>query len=178
MDGILIYLQHLVAHALPIFWRFHLIHHTDLDFDVTTAARFHPVEIIVSLIYKIGLVIVMGAPPLAVLVFEIILNGSAQFNHSNVKLPDILDRILRKFIITSDYHRIHHSNKPSEINSNYGFFLPYSDYLCGTYRAQPSLPHSEISIGLKEYRKKEELTFPSLIRLPFIAHTGKVGWLD
>lgn len=168
----MIYIQHVLSHALPIFWRLHLVHHTDLDFDVTTAARFHPIEIIVSLIYKLGLVIVIGAEPAAVLVFEIILNGSAQFNHSNLNLPIGLDRILRWFIITPDFHRVHHSVKVAETNSNYGFFLPYWDYLCGTYRAQPALSHTDMVIGLKEYRDKGELTLPSLVVLPFVARTG------
>ncbi len=174
----MIYLQHLIAHALPIFWRFHLVHHTDLDFDVTTAARFHPVEIIVSLIFKLGLVMVSGASPASVLVFEIILNGSAQFNHSNLKLSDGFDRLLRKTLITPDFHRVHHSIKPEETDSNYGFFLPCWDYLCGTYRAQPSLPHTEMTIGLKEFRGKEGLSFYSLIKLPFILSTAMTGRTD
>ncbi len=171
----MIYLQHLIAHALPIFWRFHLVHHTDLDFDVTTAARFHPLEIILSLIFKIGLVMASGASPAAVLAFEVILNSSAQFNHSNLKLPKQIDKKLRKVLITPDFHRVHHSIVREETNSNYGFFLPFWDYLCGTYRAQPSLPHTEMSIGLREYREKGGLTFYSLIKLPFLSDTGKAG---
>ncbi len=163
----MIYIQHILSHALPIFWRLHLVHHTDLDFDVTTAARFHPLEIIISLIYKLGLIIAIGASPAAVIAFEIILNGSAQFNHSNIKLSDRLDRILRWFIITPDFHRIHHSVRQVETNSNYGFFLPYWDYLCGTYRSQPSLPHTEMVIGLKGYSDVSRLSFTSLIMLPF-----------
>ncbi|MFQ5465060.1 MAG: sterol desaturase family protein [Thermodesulfobacteriota bacterium] len=120
----MIYVQHVLSHALPIFWRFHLVHHTDLDFDVTTAARFHPVEIIVYLVIKVALVMVSGAPPAAVLVFEIILNGSAQFNHSNLNIPGRVDRVLRGLIITPDFHRVHHSTRPVETNSNYGFFSP------------------------------------------------------
>lgn len=174
----MIYIQHVISHALPIFWRLHLVHHTDLDFDVTTAARFHPIEIIVSLIFKLGLVVVIGAAPAAVLVFEIILNGSAQFNHSNIKLTDGLDRILRWFIITPDFHRVHHSVKVAETNSNYGFFLPYWDYLCGTYRAQPALSHTDMIIGLKEYRDKGELSLPSLVVLPFVALTGQFSRRD
>ena len=174
----MIYLQHVISHALPIFWRLHLVHHTDLDFDVTTAARFHPIEIIVSLIFKLGLIVVTGAAPAAVLVFEIILNGSAQFNHSNLKLTNGLDRILRRFIITPDFHRVHHSVKVAESNSNYGFFLPWWDHLCGTYRAQPLLSHTEMSIGLKEYRDKEELSLPSLVVLPFVARTGQFSRRD
>lgn len=171
----MIYIQHVLSHALPIFWRLHLVHHTDLDFDVTTAARFHPIEIIVSLAYKLGLIVVIGAAPAAVMLFEIILNGSAQFNHANLKLPVGLDRILRRFIITPDSHRVHHSVEVAETNSNYGFFLPFWDYLCGTYRAQPALSHTDMSIGLKEYRNKGALSLPSLVALPFIARTGQLG---
>ncbi len=174
----MVYIQHVISHALPIFWRLHLVHHTDLDFDVTTAARFHPIEIIVSLIFKLGLIVVIGAAPVAVLVFEIILNGSAQFNHSNIKLTDGLDRILRWFIITPDFHRVHHSVKVAETNSNYGFFLPYWDYLCGTYRDQPALSHKDMVIGLKEYRDKGELSLPSLVVLPFVARTGQFSRRD
>ncbi len=163
----MIYIQHVLSHALPIFWRLHLVHHTDLDFDVTTAARFHPLEIIISLIYKLGLIIAIGAAPAAVIAFEIILNGSAQFNHSNIGIPPVLDRILRSFIITPDFHRVHHSVRPVETNSNYGFFLPYWDYLCGTYRPQPALSHTSMVIGLKEYRDISRLTLTSLIMLPF-----------
>jgi len=172
---LMIYIQHVLFHAVPLFWRFHQVHHTDLDFDITPPPRFHPVEIIVSLLYKIGLVIVSGASPGAVVVFEVILNGSAQFNHSNVKLPLRLDRLLRGVIITPDFHRVHHSTNPVETNSNYGFFLPYWDYLGGTYRAQPALSHTDMSIGLERYRKREELTLPSLLTLPFVASTGRSG---
>lgn len=167
----MIYIQHVISHALPIFWRLHLVHHTDLDFDLTTAARFHPIEIIISLIYKLGLVIVIGADPVAVLVFESILNGSAQFNHSNLSLSNRLDRFLRWFIITPDFHRVHHSVEEVETNSNYGFFLPYWDYLCGTYRSQPALSHTKMIIGLKEYRDKRKLSLLSLLMLPFVSST-------
>ena len=169
----MIYIQHLISHAVPILWRFHLVHHTDLDFDVTTAARFHPLEIVLSLFYKLVLIVVIGAAPTAVLLFEIILNGSAQFNHSNIKLRYRLDRILRWFIITPDFHRVHHSVKVGETNANYGFFLPWWEYLCGTYRAQPAMPHTEMSIGLKEYRERGELSLLSLVVLPFVARTGQ-----
>jgi sterol desaturase/sphingolipid hydroxylase (fatty acid hydroxylase superfamily) len=169
----MIYIQHVLSHALPIFWRLHMVHHTDLDFDVTTAARFHPLEIIISLVYKLALIVVTGAEPVAVLAFEIILNGAAQFNHSNLNIPAGLDSVLRRFIITPDFHRVHHSVKIVETNSNYGFFVPYWDYLRGTYRAQPALSHTEMIIGLKEYRDKRKLSLPALVILPFIVRTEK-----
>lgn len=159
-----IYVQHVMTHALPILWRLHRVHHTDLDFDATTGVRFHPVEILVSMLYKVTLVFAIGAPPVAVIVFEIILNGCSVFNHSNVKLPERLDRVLRTFIITPDFHRVHHSTIVHETNSNFGFSVPWWDWICGTYRAQPAKGHEAMDIGIQEHR--EPLSLGRLLLLP------------
>lgn len=173
---LMIYLQHVIAHALPFLWRFHMVHHTDLDFDVTTALRFHPVEILISMFYKIGLVAAMGIDPYTVLVFEIVLNASAQFNHSNIKLHPVVDERLRQAIITPDFHRIHHSVEPDETNSNFGFFISWWDKLCGTYRAQPGMPHNLMQIGVSEYRDSEELGLVSLVVLPVDPRMGNYSF--
>ncbi len=173
---LMIYLQHVLAHALPFFWRFHMVHHSDLEFDVTTALRFHPVEILLSMFYKIGLVAAMGIDPWTVVVFEIVLNSSAQFNHSNIKLSPRLDARLRRFVITPDFHRVHHSLEPEETNSNFGFFLPWWDMLLGTYRPQPAMPHNVMQIGLAEYREAEELGLPSLLLLPVNPRMGSYSF--
>ena len=136
-----IYLQHVMFHAVPALWRLHRMHHADLEFDVTTGLRFHPVEILLSMGLKLGIVAALGPPAIAVLVFEILLNGTSMFNHSNVRLPLGLDRILRLFVVTPDMHRVHHSIHPHETNSNFGFNLPWWDRLLGTYRAQPREGH-------------------------------------
>ncbi len=167
-----IYLQHVTFHAVPVLWRLHMVHHTDLDFDVTTALRFHPIEIVLSMVIKLAVVSVLGAPPLAVLIFEVALNGSAMFNHGNVRLPLPLDRILRLFVVTPDMHRVHHSALAPETNSNFGFNLPWWDRLFGTYRDQPAAGHADMAIGLEHYRRDAELTFPRLLGLPF---TGQIG---
>ena len=145
------YLQHILFHALPILWRFHKIHHADLDFDVTTGLRFHPVELLVSMVGKATVVLLLGAPVVAVLVFELILNATSMFNHGNVRLPAKLEPILRLGVVTPDMHRIHHSSLVPETNSNFGFNIPWWDHLFGTYRACPSVSHQEMTIGLAEY---------------------------
>ncbi len=168
-----IYLQHVMFHALPTLWRLHKVHHADLDFDVTTGLRFHPLEILLSLGIKIVAIILLGAPVLAVILFEIILNGTAMFNHGNVRLPKGLDRLLRLLVVTPDMHRVHHSVIPSETNSNFGFNLPWWDYLLGTYQAQPAASHDGMTIGLGEYQGKPEVEqLPWMLLLPFEKGTG------
>lgn len=167
-----IYLQHVISHALPVFWRLHRVHHTDLDYDVTTGLRFHPIEILVSMIYKAALAAALGANPWGVVIFEIILNASSQFNHGNVDIPESMDRKLRLFVVTPDMHRVHHSWEIKETNSNFGFFLPWWDRLFGTYRDQPEEGHTDMTIGLKEYRDAKKLKLQDLLILPF---KGPVG---
>lgn len=167
-----IYLQHVLSHALPVFWRLHRIHHTDLDVDVTTGLRFHPLEILLSLIYKAALVLLLGAHPAAVIAFEVILNAASEFNHANVRLPAALEQILRKVVITPDLHRLHHSVVVAEINSNFGFSVPFWDRLCGTYRDQPGQPQTTMPLGLQDCRDPHVLGLGRLLLLPFVAHLG------
>ncbi len=143
-----IYLQHVMFHAVPRLWRLHLVHHADPDFDVTTGARFHPVEILLSMGIKLALVVALGPPVVAVLLFEVLLNATAMFNHGNVRLPRALDRVLRWLVVTPDMHRVHHSVLVAEANSNFGFNLPWWDRLLGTYTDQPAAGHQEMRIGL------------------------------
>ncbi len=168
-----IYVQHAVFHALPTLWRLHMVHHTDLDFDVTTGVRFHPFEIVISMGIKMAMVILVGASPLAVLIFEVLLNGTSMFNHGNVRLPRALDRVLRLFVVTPEMHRVHHSVIIRETNSNFGFNLPWWDRLLGTYRDQPAAGHEAMVIGLSHYRETKVLTLPRLLALPFIGQPGK-----
>lgn len=149
---LVIYWQHVMMHALPLLWRLHRAHHADLDIDVTTGARFHPLEILLSMLIKFAAIIILGAPVLAVLIFEVILNATAMFNHSNIHLPVTVDRILRQLIVTPDMHRVHHSTIVQETNSNYGFNLAIWDKYFGTYRDQPRAGHTNMSIGLSEWR--------------------------
>ena len=163
------YLQHTLFHALPVLWRMHKVHHVDLDFDVTTGLRFHPLELLLSMVGKLAVVLLLGPPVIAVLLFEVILNATSMFNHGNVSLPDQIDRYLRWFIVTPDMHRIHHSTITQETNSNYGFNLPWWDYILGTYRHRPSVSHTSMTIGLAEYQKDlraEQL--PWMLVLPFL----------
>ncbi len=162
-----IYQQHRLFHFMPIFWRFHRVHHSDLDLDVTTGNRFHPLEILVSLAIKLLAVYLIGAPPEAVLIFEVTLNSSAMFSHGNIRLPSILDRWLRLALVTPDMHRLHHSVIPHETNSNFGFCLPWWDRLCRTYREQPEKGHEGMTIGLYEYRDMKRLTLIQLLIQPF-----------
>ncbi|MBI9075507.1 MAG: sterol desaturase family protein [Desulfatibacillum sp.] len=168
-----IYMQHLIFHHVPLLWRLHMVHHADLDIDVTTGARFHPVEILLSMIIKMGVIFLIGAPVLAVLVFEVVLNASAMFNHSNVRLPLGIDRILRLFLVTPDMHRVHHSVIIKEFNSNFGFCLSWWDRLMGTYRPQPLKGHQDMRIGLAKFREEDKLHFLSLLLMPFGRTTQK-----
>ncbi|MDP2646611.1 MAG: sterol desaturase family protein [Desulfobacterales bacterium] len=169
----IIYLQHVMFHAIPTLWRLHMVHHADLDFDVTTGLRFHPIEIILSMAIKISVVAVLGSPVTAVLIFEILLNATAMFNHSNIRLPLKFDRLLRLFVVTPDMHRVHHSVIIRETNSNYGFNLPWWDRLLGTYWDQPTRGHEGMTIGLAQFRDSKKLTFPWLLILPFVGDPGK-----
>lgn len=163
-----IYLQHVLFHSLPILWRLHRMHHTDLDIDVTTGNRFHPVEIVISIWIKMAAVTLIGPPAAAVLVFEVLLNATSQFNHGNIRIPVSLDRWLRLAMVTPDMHRVHHSVIPRETNSNFGFNLPWWDHLCGTYRPQPELGHTGMGIGLREFRNPSMLTLYRLLIQPFV----------
>jgi sterol desaturase/sphingolipid hydroxylase (fatty acid hydroxylase superfamily) len=167
-----IYLQHVMFHAVPTLWRLHMMHHADLDFDVTTGTRFHPIEILLSMVIKMAAVVVLGPPVAAVFIFEVLLNGTAMFNHGNLKLPAALDRVLRIFVVTPDMHRVHHSVFPFETNSNFGFNMPWWDRLMGTYRPQPRLGHEGMTIGLNQFRDPARLTLPRMLALPFVGRPG------
>ena len=167
-----IYLQHVMFHAVPLLWRLHRMHHADLDVDVTTGARFHPIEIVLSLILKFGVIVAVGAPPLAVLVFEILLNAGSLFNHANLALPARADRVLRWLVVTPDMHRVHHSVEPVETNSNFGFTLPWWDRLCGTYRAQPEAGHEGMVLGLAQFRAPRDLRLDRLLLQPFLSDSA------
>lgn len=167
-----VYLQHVIVHAVPVFWRLHRVHHTDLDLDVSSGLRFHPLEILLSLLYKSMVVIVLGAPPIAVLIFEVILNAASLFNHGNVNIPITLDRFLRTIIVTPYMHRIHYSTVVDETNSNFGFSVSWWDRLCGTYKQSPSLGQLDMKIGITEFRDQVDLGFLKLLVLPF---RGKMG---
>jgi sterol desaturase/sphingolipid hydroxylase (fatty acid hydroxylase superfamily) len=164
---LLIYAQHRLFHRIDWLWRLHRVHHSDMNIDVTTAVRFHPLEIILSMIIKMCLVVTLGTPPLAVLIFEVALSVTALFNHGNIALPLRLDKLLRLLVVTPDMHRVHHSWLEAETNSNFGFNLTWWDHLFGSYRAQPTQGHQEMTVGLKEYRKQEALNLPALLRQPF-----------
>jgi len=167
-----IYLQHVMFHAVPTLWRLHMMHHADMDFDLTTGTRFHPIEILISMFIKFAAIIVLGAPALGVLIFEVLLNGTAMFNHGNFYIPPGVDRLLRWLVVTPDMHRVHHSIFPSETNSNFGFNLPWWDRLMGTYRAQPTRGHDGMTIGLNQFRDPSRLTLPRLLVLPFFGKQG------
>lgn len=162
-----IYLQHVLFHAVPGLWRLHRMHHADLEFDVTTGARFHPIEIVLSMTIKLAVVAALGAPALAVLIFEVLLNATAMFNHSNVRLPEGIDRVLRWLVVTPDMHRVHHSIVVRETNSNFGFNLPWWDRLFGTYRAQPAAGHERMTIGIETFRDPVEQRLDRMLTQPF-----------
>jgi len=167
-----IYLQHVLFHAVPALWRLHRMHHADLEFDVTTGVRFHPIEILLSMAIKLGVVAALGAPAVAVLVFEVLLNATSMFNHANVRLPGGLDRALRWVVVTPDMHRVHHSIRPRETNSNFGFNLPWWDRLFGTYRAQPEAGHLAMVIGIDQFRDARELRLDHMLTQPFRDDVG------
>lgn len=163
---LVIYLQHRLFHAVPLLWRLHRVHHTDLAFDVTTGVRFHPVEILLSMLIKIAAVVALGAPVVAVLVFEVLLNATTMFNHANIALPRPLDRIVRLIVVTPDMHRVHHSVRREETNSNFGFSLPWWDWVFRTYRAQPMDGHERMTIGLEQFRDPAELQLSWMLLQP------------
>lgn len=168
-----IYVQHVMVHAIPVLWRLHRVHHADPDFDVTTGARFHTLEIFLSMGIKFATIVLLGPPVFAVVIFEVILSTAAMFNHGNVGLPKSLDRILRWIIVTPDMHRVHHSVEDDETNSNFGFNLPWWDRLCGTYRDQPRGGHQDMAIGIHKYNQVKLVSWiPGMLVLPFI---GKIS---
>ena len=171
-----IYLQHVLVHAVPALWRLHRLHHADLDYDVTTGARFHPIEILLSMVLKLMVVGAIGAPALAVVIFEVILNAAAMFNHGNVRIPERLDRVLRWFIVTPDMHRVHHSVIQNETNSNFGFNLPWWDRLFGTYIAQPKGGHEGMTIGIEQFRDRSDLRLDQMLIQPFRGDEGRYAF--
>lgn len=169
-----VYVQHVLHHAVPTLWRLHMVHHADLDFDATTGVRFHPVEIVVSMAIKLSAVAALGVSPLAVLIFEVVLNATAMFNHGNLRIPEGVDRVLRLIVVTPDMHRVHHSVVIRETNSNYGFCLPWWDRLLGTYKDWPAKGHTDMVIGLSQFRDPRKLSLPRLLALPFVGDPGRV----
>ena len=163
-----IWLQHVMVHAVPALWRLHRVHHTDLDYDLTTGARLHPLEILRSMLIKFAAIVVLGAPVVAVVIFEVLLNATSMFNHGNLRLPTGLDRVLRRLIVTPDMHRVHHSVEDDETNSNFGFNLSWWDRLFGTYRDQPRAGHEAMTIGIVDRRDPQEVArLPGMLMLPF-----------
>jgi len=171
LDGV-VFLQHVMFHAVPLFWRLHRVHHADMDLDVTSGSRFHTIEILLSMLIKFAAILLLGPPLVAVVVFEVILNATAMFNHSNVRLPLALDRLVRLVVVTPDMHRVHHSQYPHETNSNFGFNLSLWDRLFGTYRAQPDDGHDKMVIGIDTFRDSAKCTY--LHWLLFMPFAGKV----
>lgn len=162
-----IYLQHVLFHAVPVLWRLHRMHHADLEFDVTTGVRFHPIEILLSMGIKLGVVAALGTPAVAVLIFEVLLNATSMFNHGNIRLPARLDWVLRWIVVTPEMHRVHHSVVPRETNSNFSFNLPWWDRMFGTYRAQPEAGHEGMTIGIEQFRNTSELRLDRMLTQPF-----------
>jgi len=172
MDFI-IWVQHVMVHAIPLLWRLHRMHHADLDYDLTTGARFHPIEIFLSIGIKFATILLLGPPVVAVVIFEVLLNATAMFNHGNVRLPQGVDRVLRWFLVTPDMHRVHHSVEDDEANSNFGFSLPWWDRLFGTYRDQPRGGHEAMTIGIRKYRETRDVSWlPGMLLLPL---RGKIS---
>ncbi len=167
-----IYLQHVMFHAVPALWRLHRMHHADLEFDVTTGARFHPLEIVLSMAIKLMVIAALGPSATAVLIFEVLLNALAMFNHGNVNLSLQLDRLLRKVIVTPDMHRVHHSIIPRETNSNFGFNLSFWDRCFGTYRPQPEHGHQDMTIGIESFRTPRDLGLDRMLIQPFVSSSG------
>jgi len=169
-----IYLQHVMFHAVPALWRLHRMHHADLDIDVTTGARFHPVEIVISMLIKFAVIAALGVPPVAVVLFEVLLNATSMFNHSNVRISPALEPALRWLVVTPDMHRVHHSIERDETNSNFGFNLSIWDRLFGTYRAQPRAGHQAMTIGIPDFRDAAECnSITGMLAIPF--HGGKAA---
>jgi len=168
-----IYLQHVMFHAVPALWRLHRMHHADQEIDLTTGVRFHPVEILLSLGIKFGVVAALGTPAISVVIFEVLLNATSMFNHSNVRMPLWLDRILRWIVVTPDMHRVHHSIVVRETNSNFGFNLPWWDRVFGTYRDQPEAGHEGMTIGIEQFREPDEQRLDRMLTQPFREDTRR-----
>ena len=164
-----IYLQHVLFHAVPVLWRVHRVHHADIDVDVTTGSRFHPVEIFLSMLIKFAAISALGASPMAVLLFEVLLNAGSLFNHANLRLSRGLDRVLRLLVVTPDMHRVHHSVLGVETNSNFSFTFPWWDHLCRTYRAQPAAGHEAMTVGLTYFRDPKYLRLDRTLLQPLLA---------
>ena len=162
-----VYFQHRVFHLVPVLWRLHRVHHTDTEYDTTTGLRFHPIEILISIAIKIAMILLLGAPVLAVLIFEVLLNGMALFNHANLKLPIALDRVLRRLVVTPDMHRVHHSIEPGEFNTNFGFNLSCWDRLFHSYLDQPEKGHESMVIGQSNFRSTREARLDRMLLQPF-----------
>jgi sterol desaturase/sphingolipid hydroxylase (fatty acid hydroxylase superfamily) len=162
-----IYGQHVMFHKVPLLWRLHRMHHADTEIDVTTGLRFHPIEILLSMLIKFAVIAALGASPLAVLLFEIILNAASLFNHSNIRLPEKLDAGLRLILVTPDMHRVHHSVERAETDSNYGFNVPWWDRMFGTYRPQPAAGHLGMSIGQRQFRSRRDAWLDRMLLQPF-----------
>ena len=164
-----IYVQHVMVHSIPVLWRLHRVHHADLDYDVTTGARFHPLEIILSMLIKFATILLLGPSIVAVIIFEIMLNATAMFNHGNIGLPKTLDKVVRWFLVTPDMHRVHHSTEDDEANSNFGFSLTWWDRLLGTYREAPRAGQIGMTIGINKFRDPKQVAWlPGMLALPFI----------
>ncbi|WP_435418692.1 sterol desaturase family protein [Parerythrobacter aurantius] len=163
-----LWVQHLATHRVPLLWRMHRVHHADREFDVATAARFHPFEIVLSMLYKMAVVVLLGAPVLAVLAFEALFTAATLFNHSNLHLPDRVERVARRLIVTPDMHRIHHSSREQETNSNYGTLLPWWDRLLGTWTEAPGEGQVGMTIGLARWQTDEPRKFGWSLRMPFL----------
>jgi sterol desaturase/sphingolipid hydroxylase (fatty acid hydroxylase superfamily) len=163
-----IWLQHVMVHAVPLLWRLHRVHHADLDYDLTTGARFHPLEIILSMLIKFATISVLGPPVVAVVIFEVMLNATAMFNHGNIRLPAAVDRALRWVLVTPDMHRVHHSIEDDETNSNFGFSLTWWDRLFGTYREQPRAGQIGMIIGIRDFTNPQQVDrLDGMLLLPF-----------
>lgn len=169
---LLMYLQHILFHSVPLFWRLHMMHHADLDVDVSTGLRFHPLEVILSMGLKMAAVAALGPPAVSVIIFEVVLNATSMFNHGNILLSTGFDRVLRLFVVTPDMHRVHHSVTIRETNSNFGFNLSWWDRLFGTYRPEPAAEHKDMVIGLSQFRDTRRLTLPWMLVLPFTGDPG------
>jgi len=170
---LIIYWQHRLFHVVPLLWRLHQVHHADRDIDVSTGLRFHPVEIVVSMLIKCAAIVLLGAPALAVVLFEVILNGMAMFNHGNIRLPKVLDTALRYLVVTPDMHRVHHSVLKHETNSNYGFNISLWDRIFGSYHAQPDAGHQHMNIGLQQFQQQPTYGLLWMLKLPFVSRGGE-----
>jgi sterol desaturase/sphingolipid hydroxylase (fatty acid hydroxylase superfamily) len=172
-----IWLQHVMVHAVPMLWRLHRVHHADLDYDLTTGSRFHPIEIALSMLIKVATITVLGPPVVAVVIFEVLLNAAAMFNHGNIRLPASVDRVMRWFIVTPDMHRVHHSVEDDETNSNFGFNLPWWDRLLGTYREQPRAGQIGMTIGIHGHTDLREVArLDGMLLMPFKGEVEAEGY--